>query len=139
MRWCKSKAMWVLAVGGILLLATEAMALPFNTDMVNVQPRAGAIMRPKPDGSVAVGALDRLVESKEEATALVNPVKSDEGSVLRGARLFAVNCSPCHGDMTQTPYTPGPVAAKFVMPPDITTDYYKQKPDGLFYATIEYG
>lgn len=139
MRRCLAGTIRGIAGSVVILWCSHAAALPFNTDMVNVQPRAGAIMRPKPDGSVAVGSLDRFVESKEAATALVNPVKSDEKSVLRGARLFAVNCSPCHGDITKTPYAPGPVAEKFVMPPDITNDFYKQKPDGLFYATIEFG
>ena len=123
----------------LALIPLSAGALPFNDDMVSVQMRAGSIMRPKALGSVAKGTAVNHLEKKEDALSLVNPIKDDPISSANGRRLFMVNCSPCHGDIAQKPYKPGAVAAKFMAPPDITSDFYKQKEDGYLYGTIHFG
>lgn len=134
-----------VAVAGVMALVVcagsrQVSALPFNDDMVDVQKRTGVMMRQKAPGSVAVGMSQYYVESKAEAENLVNPVKPDEGSLLRGRRLFAVNCTPCHGDISKKPYVAGYVAAKLpLIPPDPTTDAYKARSDGFFYGTIHFG
>lgn len=107
-------------------------------------------MRGAPLGSVAVGSLARRMESKQEVMSWPNPSKDDSLSAVRGKRLFFVNCSPCHGDITQTPFTLG-VAGKKIQeqvglgPPDITgVDPTRQKDyravsDGDIFGTIHFG
>ncbi len=123
-----------------LSLSGDGAALPFNDDMVDVQKRTGVMMRQKAPGSVAVGMSDYYVATKAEAENLTNPVEADERSIDNGKRLFAVNCTPCHGDISKKPWAPGYVAAKLpLVPPDPTTDAYKARSDGFFYGTIHFG
>lgn len=120
--------------------ALSAHALPFNDDMVNVQKRTGVMMRPKAPGTVAIGMSGYHVASREEAEALTNPLKGDARSTANGKRLFAVNCLPCHGDISKKPYVPGAVGAKALQtPPDLTSDMYKTRTEGSIYATIHFG
>ena len=145
----KLKAAVVLSIAS-LIAVTEAGALPFNDDMVDVQKRTGTIMRQKAPGTVAIGMSDYYVASREDAEKLANPVKSDAKSVAKGKRLFAVNCLPCHGDISKKPYVPGAVGAKALqIPPDLTGVTYQPpvaggestqgRTDGSIYATIHFG
>jgi mono/diheme cytochrome c family protein len=121
-------------------LVGGAHALPFNDDMVNVQKRTGVMMRPKAPGTVAIGMSGYHVGTREEAEALTNPLKGNARSTTNGKRLFAVNCLPCHGDISKKPYAPGAVGAKSLQtPPDLTSDMYKTRTDGSIYATIHFG
>lgn len=130
----------IISIFVLMTFTGSVYALPFNDDMVNTQEFvAGETSRQKPDGSVAVGVLDYRVKDKAEAEKLTNPLKGDAKSAMYGKRLFQVNCSPCHGSIESKPYTPGPVAAKFASPPDITGETYKQKSDGYIYGTIHFG
>ena len=123
-----------------LLLTRDVSALPFNDDMVDVQKRTGVMMRPKAPGSVAVGMSEYHIASKADAENLPNPVKAEDSSVQNGKRLWAVNCMPCHGDISKKPYVPGYVAGKLpLIPPDPTGDSYKTRTDGFFYGTIHFG
>lgn len=123
-----------------LLAVGEAVALPFNDDMVDVQKRTGTIMRQKAPGTVAIGMSDYHVASREEAEKMTNPLKGDVVSTANGKRLFAVNCLPCHGDISKKPYAPGNVGKKSLQtPPDLTLDTYKTRSDGNIYATIHFG
>ncbi|MCB9029959.1 MAG: c-type cytochrome [Deltaproteobacteria bacterium] len=126
-----------------LLIATDALALPFNSDMVNMPSlSSGQISRSLPEDSVAIGSLADRVESKDEALNLKNPNDShDKEAPLRGERLFRVNCMPCHGSYDEKAVnTPGEVAKRAIMAgPDIANEYYATKPDGLFYGTIHFG
>ncbi len=127
------------AISSVLSVGT-AHALPFNDDMVDVQKRTGTIMRQKPPGAVAVGMSEYYVPSREEAEKMTNPLKGDPTSTANGKRLFAINCLPCHGDISKKPYAPGAVGAKSLQtPPDLTADMYKTRTDGSIFATIHYG
>lgn len=123
----------------------EASALPFNDDMVDIQPRSGSVIRSKPPGSVAVGSLASRVATREEAEALQNPVKPDAVSKLKGRRLFAVNCSPCHGDIGAKDWKVGLVGVKFGNVPDIRAidparkKDYRTQTDGFYYGVIHFG
>ena len=135
----KLKVALVLSLAS-LVAVSEAMALPFNDDMVNVQKRTGTIMRQKAPGTVAVGMSEYYVASREDAEKMTNPVKGDATSIANGKRLFAVNCLPCHGDISKKPYAPGAVGKKTLQtPPDLTLDTYKTRTDGSIYATIHFG
>ena len=128
----------------LLLSATSGnlWALPFNDDMVDNQLRTGSLMRQKVKESVPVGSLASRVESKDEAKALLNPIKADPLSTASGQRLFAVNCFPCHGDISKSPYQPGPVS-RFLPGPDLSQQAYHDTPggksDGFIFATIHFG
>lgn len=124
------------------LALSSASALPFNDDMFDVQMRPGSTSRGKPQGSVPIGSLETRVASKEEALTLKNPIKATPRSIRNGARLFKVNCSPCHGDITTNPHVKGTVATLspiFAATPDISDKFYKEKPDGHFYGIIHFG
>jgi mono/diheme cytochrome c family protein len=138
-RTTKIKFSVLASVLGVFV-ASKASALPFNDDMVNVQKRTGVMMRQKAPGTVAIGMSEYHVASREEAEKMTNPIKGDARSTAKGKRLFAVNCLPCHGDISKKPYAPGNVGAKALQtPPDLTTDMYKARTDGSIYATIHFG
>jgi mono/diheme cytochrome c family protein len=131
----------IAALVGMTWCASSALALPFNQDMALGQNMvAGSIMRPKEQESVPMGSLARRVPSREVARTWVSPNKSDKLSIANGERLFAVNCSPCHGNYSseQPNYIPGPVS--WAVPgPDLSADYIKVKPDGHFFEFIHFG
>ncbi|RMG39547.1 MAG: hypothetical protein D6719_13070 [Candidatus Dadabacteria bacterium] len=131
---------WALLTALLTIIPyNAAQALPFNDDMVDSQLRTGSIMRPKAADSVPLGSLAFRIEKKEDAFDLINPQKRDAASVARGKRLFAVNCFPCHGNIEAKEYKGGPVSAKFMVPPDISGAYYKNKSDGYIFGTIRFG
>jgi len=135
----KLKVALVLSLAS-LVAVSEAIALPFNDDMVDVQKRTGTIMRQKAPGTVAIGMSEYYVPSREEAEKMTNPVKADAASLAKGKRLFAVNCLQCHGDISKKPYEPGAVGKKTLQtPPDLTLDTYKTRTDGSIFATIHFG
>jgi mono/diheme cytochrome c family protein len=122
-----------------MLLPSVALALPFNTDLYHGQPLTGEVMRPKAKDSIPMGALARRVESKEVAASLENPILADALSVTNGERLFAINCTPCHGNFADgKQVSMGPVA-KYMPGPDLTAQLYKDRNDGFFYGTIHFG
>jgi mono/diheme cytochrome c family protein len=127
--------------------AVTVRALPFNDDMVSNQMRTGVVMRQKMADSIPVGSLDYHFAKKEDTFGLVNPKKGEADSSARGKRLFAVNCFPCHGDISAEPYQPGPVS-QFMPGPNLAADEYSEKPansalpgrsDGQIFGTIDFG
>ena len=133
----KVRAIVVAAV----LIPVAAFALPFNDDMVDTQAlRTGEISRQAPAETVAIGTHRWHVESKEDAASLTNPKNGDKLAALNGKRLFEINCAPCHGKLTSVGVEPSPLASKIIMQgPDLGSDYYAAKPDGLFYGTMHFG
>lgn len=121
--------------------ASLAHALPFNDDMVMTKNlRTGSTVRMPVEGTIAVGALEHRVANKDEATNLKNPIATSAESITRGKRSYEVNCSPCHGDYTASGRVKGVVAEKSILEaPDIGGALYKDRPDGLFFATIYFG
>jgi len=73
---------------------------------------------------------------EEMDKSLVNPVPVTEQSVENGRRLFEIYCVHCHGADGKGM---GPVAAKFIPPPDLTLPFFQQKSDGYLYGTIRNG
>jgi len=67
---------------------------------------------------------------------LRNPVEPRAASIENGKLLFQIYCALCHGPNATGG---GPVASKFVPPPDLTLDLFRQRPDGFLYATIRDG
>ena len=152
---------WLLCC---LALGAEALALPFNDDMVHDQFKTSEVMRAAPKGSVPVGAhryyVDPVLASKNltdegraARAALKNPVPSSPESVSRGKRLWAVNCSPCHGQYTgkEDPAYGGsakflksidPAVAGATSGPNLVTETYLRDPsksDGHLFSYIHFG
>jgi mono/diheme cytochrome c family protein len=104
---------------------------------------AGSMSRPRVPNTVPVGSLTRRIESREVALKLENPQQGDKVSIANGERLFAINCSPCHGKYSSDPagaqqYKRGAVA-HLVPGPDLTDPIIAAKPDGHFYGYIYFG
>jgi mono/diheme cytochrome c family protein len=132
-----------VAVGVALLASFSsqqlAYSLPFNQDMVGTQLSNGNIMRPKAAESVPVGTAKRFVgPNREDALRLTNPVPATEESVSNGSRLFAVNCSPCHGRYIEGKHVPGAVST-YLPGAELSAPFYKEKPDAHFFQFIHYG
>lgn len=72
----------------------------------------------------------------EAGEKLRNPIKPSAASVANGKRLFGIYCSPCHGPEAKGD---GPVAKKFVPPPDLTLPMFRERTDGFIYGTIRNG
>ncbi|MCI5064739.1 cytochrome c [bacterium] len=115
-----------VAVFGVAFgYAVHANALPFNDDMVHDQFKTSEVMRDRPEGSIPVGAgkyrvsetlaTKNLTPEGIAARAEVqSPFPSTEKSVAAGRRLWAVNCSPCHGSYTGEADPNLPTSAKFL-------------------------
>lgn len=129
------------SAAALVAQAGDLSALPFNDDMVDVQKRTGVIMRGPAPGAVAVGFGEAGPATKADAEKLQNPVAADAFSIARGTRLYRVNCFPCHGDISKTPYQPGPAAvnSKVIPGVNIADKAYLDKTDGYIYGTIHFG
>lgn len=91
----------------------------------NVVPRGGSLLLPK--------------EQRELAAKQPNPVKLSRASVTLGRERFQTFCVPCHGAEAKGGVT-GPVAIKFVPPPDLTNaDLQKGRTDGYWHSYIMVG
>ncbi len=91
-------------------------------------------MKPGRSGPVQGRAprMDRL----EAVEKLQNPVLSTHESRQQGKALYDIYCALCHGSDAKGD---GPIAAKFVPPPDLTLDLFRQRTDGFLYGTITHG
>jgi len=90
-----------------------------------VVPRGGQVVIPR--------------EQRELATKVPNPVKPTKESVALGKERYGVFCAPCHGPEAKGGVT-GPVATKFIPPPDITNaELQRQRTDGYWHSYILVG
>lgn len=121
----------------LLALPIASSALPFNQDMVGNQLVTGAIMRPKSPGSVALGSLERRVESYNDALELKNPIAGDERSTVNGKRLFEINCQVCHGRWENGKHIGNTLQVIPAM--DLTIPLYKEKTDGAIFGAVHFG
>ena len=91
----------------------------------NVIPRGGDRILPK--------------EQREAAAKRPNPVKTSAQSVAEGKTQYTTFCAPCHGAEGKGGVT-GPVAVKFVPPPDLTNaEFQKARTDGYWHSYIMAG
>jgi len=67
-----------------------------------------------------------------------NPTAADESSVTRGAELFSIHCSQCHGATGEGNGSVAPFLMKF-KPANLTTDVAQSKSDGSIFLTISDG
>jgi len=91
-------------------------------------PVSGREWMPRPD--------DLLVNRETVGARFRNTVAADDSSLARGTRLFTRLCTPCHG---KSMAGDGPVAAKFMPPPDLLSANARGRSDGYIYTYIRYG
>jgi mono/diheme cytochrome c family protein len=91
---------------------------------------------PPVEGTVPVGGKEISIPDSAFAARLRNPVARTAANADSGRFLYETYCSPCHGLAAKGD---GLVAAKFQVPPDLTTRAYRQTPDGYMYYVIRNG
>jgi mono/diheme cytochrome c family protein len=79
---------------------------------------------------------DVLGERARYEATFKNPQSADDSSVARGERKFMKTCIPCHGVSMKGD---GPVAAKFIPPPDLLGSTTRARSDGYIYSYIRHG
>lgn len=138
-----------LFISGVLFgnFENQVFSWPWSRDMYkNPHAKAGLVNLKEPEGSIPRGGVNPVslgkmklknpVLVKNAYQNLRNPVRPDEESLRNGERLFRVYCAPCHGPKGKGG---GEVSKRMVPAQDITSDIYKAKPDGFFFATIVAG
>lgn len=127
-----------LLLATVLFLAQgTAYGWPWSTDM-DRQPSIRSQEAPMlpPEGSVPRTGKEPVMNRMEAGEKLRNPVDPTPVSIENGKKLFEIYCALCHGPQAKGG---GPMANKFVPPPDLTLEMFRQRPDGFVYATIREG
>ncbi len=126
----------VAGAGGVLGFAAVTR---WRHDMTE-SPRvvAGERVFTMPAGVVPRGGAPTIPkESRDVAARLPNPVRRTAESIAAGKQHFTTFCTPCHGVGGKGD---GPVAAKFIPPPDLTNSgLQKIRTDGYWYSYIGVG
>jgi mono/diheme cytochrome c family protein len=141
-----------LSLAIVLLLAPTAVyAWPWSNDMANqvsIKPQesvdsANLGMNAFPKRSVPVSGTSVYIKDQAAANKMSNPLPADEKSVAQGGRLFAVYCTPCHG---QSGTGDGLVGEKLLMKPwnltnsnDMHKWDTKDYPDGYIFGYMSLG
>jgi len=102
---------------------------------VALLPQQGFYRAPD-SSSVPITGKDYVLDREALAASFVNPEPPSDSSVARGERKFQKTCIPCHGLQLRGD---GPVAAKFVPPPDLLAKMTRDRKDGYIYAYIRHG
>ena len=89
-----------------------------------------------PDSSVSTMGVEPVLPVDVAAATLKNPVAPDTASLRRGGQTYAIYCTPCHGPMMDGK---GPVAAKYVPPPDLLAKMTRDRTDGYIYRYVRQG
>jgi mono/diheme cytochrome c family protein len=126
----------LLVVGGVAGVMGALVAYRWATSMQNdVKFVPGQVTMAPPPGTVPREGSE-LVVARETYLTRRNPVVPTPESAARGARLYAVYCTPCHGPGGKGD---GPVTPRFIPAPDLTSPAVQAKSDGHFSYYIGYG
>lgn len=135
----------------LLCAPSLAHAWPWSKDMANqvsIKPGESADvgnpgMQTFPKRSVPVAGTTVLVKDQEAAKLMANPVAADDNSVAKGAHLYAIYCTPCHG---KSGTGDGLVGEKLIMKPWNLTNSNemhnwdaKDYPDGYIFGYMTLG
>ncbi|HEX2696765.1 MAG TPA: c-type cytochrome [Anaerolineales bacterium] len=129
----------IFLVVGVLFAIMELFAYDvIKVDwpsFMEIQPSHRAMIDPLPVPAQSI-PIDGPV-SIPNMGAPSNPVPADQASVARGAELFHINCTACHGDGGKGN---GPIAAFIVnKPADLTSPLVKALSDGQIFLTMSNG
>lgn len=134
MRWVF--LLCLLVVGAVAAVMGGLVAYRWATSMQNdVKLVPGQVTMAQPPGTVPRQGSE-LVVAREVYAARKNPVPAGPESAARGAKLYAVYCTPCHGAGGKGD---GPVTPRFMPAPDLTSPTVQAKTDGHFSYYIGYG
>ena len=89
-----------------------------------------------PAAAVPVGGREVELPLEVAAAKLKNPVPADTASLRRGRQIYATYFTPCHGPKMDGQ---GPVAAKYIPPPDLLAKMTRDRTDGYIYRYIRHG
>jgi mono/diheme cytochrome c family protein len=131
----------LLIVGGVAAAMGGVVAMRWLDNMTQTAKIVtGERVFPMPTGIVARnGAMILPREQRELASKEPNPVKTSAESVAIGKERFTTFCTPCHGPEAKGGVT-GPVATKFVPPPDLTNAQLQAgRTDGYWHSYIMAG
>ena len=134
----------------LLIAPTAAYAWPWSDDMANqvsIKPQeavgASGSMKSFPARSVPVAGTTTYIKDQQAANNMINPIPADGKSVARGGHLFAIYCTPCHG---QSGTGDGLVGEKLLMKPwNLTSSNDQHKwdtkdyPDGYIFGYMSLG
>jgi len=127
-----------LAIGAAGCTSNQPdQAYQLRTDMYN-QPSFRHNEDPRPSVPGTVPTKDFEPDLRDSATAaqIKNQYRFSRAAADTARALFETYCSVCHGTGAKGD---GPVAAKFQVPPDLTTQKYIDAPDGYIYFVIRNG
>jgi mono/diheme cytochrome c family protein len=131
----------LLIVGAVAAAMGGVVALRWVDNMTQT-PRivTGERVFAMPTGVIARGGSVILPrEQRELAAKIPNPVRVSAESVAVGKERFQTFCLPCHGPEAKGGVT-GPVAVKFVPPPDLTNAQLQAgRTDGYWHSYIMAG
>jgi len=130
----------LLGVGAVAGLQGGIIVYRWTHDMIQTQ----RVMPGEMNFAMAPGSLPRtggqLYYSKEQRDAAAlrkNPYPATPESIKKGADLYVVYCTPCHGVSGKGD---GLVATKFVAPADLTRiELHKARTDGYWQSYLSVG
>ena len=124
-----------LLLGVMMLFTYDVIKLEWPSFM-EIQPVYRAMEKPLPPPGRSIpveGPVSILGLGAPE-----NPTAVDESSVARGAELYSIHCSQCHGATGDGNGSVAPFLIKY-KPANLTTDIVQSKSDGSFFLTISNG
>jgi mono/diheme cytochrome c family protein len=127
----------VCLLAGVALLffgVDPAYGWFWRKDMVeqpSVKPQEAP--RSLPPNSIPREGKEPRLDRVEAGKRLRNPIKQTLAALENGEKLYNVYCALCHGHDAKGG---GPVSGKFIPPPDLTLDVFRERPDGFVYQTI---
>ena len=133
----KSVSTLLAALALLIIWVAPAQGWVWRTDMVNqpsIKPQEAP--RPIPENSIPRQGKELHIDRVEAGKRLRNPIEPTPTAVENGKQFYQIYCALCHGLEAKGD---GPVAAKFVPPPDLTLEVIRKRPDGFLYQTITDG
>jgi mono/diheme cytochrome c family protein len=127
----------LMSAGVLWMLLFAGWGCPWFSNMADqpsVRPFESA-PRPAVANTIPIAATVRPAISYEEANNLPNPRQPSDASLARGKETYEIFCLVCHG---ATGAGDGPVAPKFVRPPNLK-GASRGYTDGYIYALITNG
>jgi len=138
MKWVFLLCLLLVAAAGAVLAAAVGYRWMHNMFYTQrVMP--GEFNYSMPSGSLPRrgGEMYHSPAERDAAAARRNPVAASADSVRKGAELYTIYCTPCHGTSGRGD---GPVSTKFVPPADLTNpDLQKVRTDGYWQSYLSAG
>ena len=128
-------AVILLIIGVLAIFAFDVVKIEWISFM-EIQPSYASQEKPLPVPPQSIPVEGAAYIPANGAPS--NPVPADETSIARGAELFNINCTQCHGVDGKGS---GTIAAFLVKkkPADLTSEAVQAKSDGSMFLTMSNG